>query len=198
MSTTSSFHDDPKVAAILEAAFDAFLRFGFKRTSMADIAEVAGMSRAALYLHFKNKDDIFRGMIQAYYADCLTALQAAVQIKADVPDQLAAAFAALTEARFPALLDSPHGAEFLDAKTVSFAAQTAEGDAQIVTALAAWIEQAAQEGRLSYAPFGGTALEVALVLVKAMFGLKSGATRYAGFAADRDRLAYMLGKALAV
>ena len=192
-------HDlDPKVAGILEAAFEAFLKFGFKRASMADIAAGAGMSRAALYLHFKNKDDIFRSMIAVYYTECLKGLAAVLAVDAEVPAQIEAAFAALTQDRFPALLDSPHGAEFLDAKTVSFADQTAQGDAQVVMALAVWLDQAAAEGRVNYLAYGNSGLEVAQVMLKAMFGLKIGAMGYEAFAKDRDSLARMFGAALAV
>ncbi|MEO1613491.1 MAG: helix-turn-helix domain-containing protein, partial [Pseudomonadota bacterium] len=47
-------------ARILESAVGVFGRYGFKRCSMEDIAEAAGMSRPALYQHFKNKTEIFR------------------------------------------------------------------------------------------------------------------------------------------
>jgi AcrR family transcriptional regulator len=39
-------------AAIIEAATGIFLRYGFKKTSMADLASAAGLSRQALYLYF--------------------------------------------------------------------------------------------------------------------------------------------------
>ena len=45
---------------VLEAAFKTFTRYGFTRTTMDDIATEAGLSRPALYLHFRNKKDIYR------------------------------------------------------------------------------------------------------------------------------------------
>ena len=48
---------------ILEAALDQFAAYGFSRTSMADIAKAAKMSRPALYLHFGNKEEIFRATL---------------------------------------------------------------------------------------------------------------------------------------
>ena len=47
-------------ARILGAAFTLFGRYGFKRASMEDIASEAGLSRTALYLQFRNKEEIFR------------------------------------------------------------------------------------------------------------------------------------------
>jgi len=45
---------------ILVAAIKVFANYGFRRTSMQDIADAVGISRPALYLEFKNKIDIFR------------------------------------------------------------------------------------------------------------------------------------------
>jgi len=49
---------------IMEAAFGTFANYGFKRTSMDDIAKAAGISRPALYQTFANKNDIFRALIE--------------------------------------------------------------------------------------------------------------------------------------
>lgn len=44
--------------AIIAAAQSCFERFGIKKTSMEDIAQEAGISRATMYRHFANKDAI--------------------------------------------------------------------------------------------------------------------------------------------
>lgn len=54
---------DEKRARILDAAYAKFSAYGFARTSMADIAEAASMSRPALYQHYGNKEEIFRAML---------------------------------------------------------------------------------------------------------------------------------------
>lgn len=46
--------------AIHRVAIDQFAERGFAGTSMANIAEAAGMSRPALYQYFRDKDDIFQ------------------------------------------------------------------------------------------------------------------------------------------
>lgn len=50
--------------AILEAAQEVFLRYGFKKTSMDDVARAAGISRQGLYLHFTAKEALFRASLQ--------------------------------------------------------------------------------------------------------------------------------------
>lgn len=51
---------DQKTDQILNAALPVFVRFGFRKTSMSDIARAAGISRAALYLSFSSKEELFR------------------------------------------------------------------------------------------------------------------------------------------
>ena len=46
--------------ALLDAAVAVFTRFGFRKTSMDDVARAAGMSRQGLYLVFSNKEELFR------------------------------------------------------------------------------------------------------------------------------------------
>lgn len=56
---------DPRRDAILTAAFQCFVTYGFRRTSMEDIAGAAGLSRPTLYQTYRNKADIFRAFIEA-------------------------------------------------------------------------------------------------------------------------------------
>ena len=58
--------DDASARAdqIADAALRLFARYGYKRSSMDDIAREAGLAKATLYLHFKGKDDVFRSMLR--------------------------------------------------------------------------------------------------------------------------------------
>lgn len=49
---------------ILDAAEHVFLERGVARTSLEEIARAAGVTRGAVYWHFKNKVDLFNGMIE--------------------------------------------------------------------------------------------------------------------------------------
>jgi len=49
---------------ILDAAEDVFHENGVSRTSLADVAEAANVSRGAIYWHFKNKSDLFDAMCE--------------------------------------------------------------------------------------------------------------------------------------
>ena len=50
---------DEKTTRTVKAAADTFLRYGYARTTMGDIARAAGMSRPALYLLFPGKEQLF-------------------------------------------------------------------------------------------------------------------------------------------
>jgi TetR/AcrR family acrAB operon transcriptional repressor len=49
---------------ILDTAERVFSAKGVSRTSLADIADAAGVTRGAIYWHFKNKADVFQAMIE--------------------------------------------------------------------------------------------------------------------------------------
>ena len=48
---------------ILEAAMKVFVKNGFSETRMEDIAENSGLSKGAIYHHYKSKKDLFLALI---------------------------------------------------------------------------------------------------------------------------------------
>jgi AcrR family transcriptional regulator len=55
-------------AQILEAALDLFSHQGFRATSIRDIAERAGVSTGNVYHHFRDKDAIFKALLDQYWS----------------------------------------------------------------------------------------------------------------------------------
>jgi AcrR family transcriptional regulator len=51
---------DDRRTALLEAGFTTFIRFGYRKTSMDDVAREAEISRQALYAYFADKEALFR------------------------------------------------------------------------------------------------------------------------------------------
>src|SRR5450755_1923622 len=51
---------DARQLAVLDAAVGLFARYGFRKTSMDEVARAAGVSRQGLYLQFVNKEELFR------------------------------------------------------------------------------------------------------------------------------------------
>ena len=67
---------------ILEAAKRLFLTEGFERATIRKIAAAVGVSSAALYLYFPDKDAILRGIAESTFEALLERLQAS-QLLAD-------------------------------------------------------------------------------------------------------------------
>ena len=54
---------------LLEAALEVFHARGVARASLDEIARTAGVTRGALYWHFRNKEDLFDALCQAHFKD---------------------------------------------------------------------------------------------------------------------------------
>lgn len=50
--------------AIMDASRDLFARFGYKKTTMEDIAMALRKGKSSLYYYFKNKEEIFQAVIE--------------------------------------------------------------------------------------------------------------------------------------
>jgi TetR/AcrR family transcriptional regulator, regulator of autoinduction and epiphytic fitness len=55
---------ESRLCAVLDAAVAVFARFGYRKTSMEDVARAAGVSRQGLYLSFANKEELFRRAVE--------------------------------------------------------------------------------------------------------------------------------------
>ena len=118
--TDMSLRDDnddvrDRRSRILDGARTAFLRFGFERSSMADIAAGAGVSRTALYHYFPGKEEVLRAVVDELHAKSLSDAAEALENS----QTLGSALIGLLETKFGRALAviaaSPHGLELVDA-----------------------------------------------------------------------------------
>jgi AcrR family transcriptional regulator len=58
-------NEDPRLRKLLETAVLVFTRFGFRKTSMDEVARAAGVSRQGLYLHFATKEELFAAAVES-------------------------------------------------------------------------------------------------------------------------------------
>jgi AcrR family transcriptional regulator len=79
-----------RVDQIADAALRLFARYGYKRSSMDDIAREAGLAKATLYLHFKGKDDVFRAMLNLIGRRVEARCREVVAMPGPFPERLAA------------------------------------------------------------------------------------------------------------
>lgn len=69
---------------LLKAALDTFYLRGMTRSSLNEIAQNAGVTRGALYWHFKNKEDLFESLFQQMFTEI--SAQLAEDIERGSPD----------------------------------------------------------------------------------------------------------------
>ena len=102
----------PPQDRILDAAMRVFRRHGFRRSSIEQAAEEAGLTRQALYHHFPSKEVLFRAGIERLYEKALiaeaAAARAAEEAGAELSDILMAEIGARLGSLFEALEGSPH------------------------------------------------------------------------------------------
>ena len=115
-----------RIEQIADAALRRFARYGFKRSSMDDIAREAGLAKATIYLHFKGKDDVFRAMMARFLAQVAARCEAVMAQPLPFPDKLSALMLAHFGAGYAAFGDGEH---LIELKTVMASIATREAQA---------------------------------------------------------------------
>jgi AcrR family transcriptional regulator len=106
--------DSAKKGKVLTAARDIFLRYGFKRATMNDIAEASSISRPALYLVFENKEEIFNSVYEQWVNETLVEIERKISHLKLPEDKLRAAFELWTVRPFEMMRASSEVAELLE------------------------------------------------------------------------------------
>lgn len=178
--------------AILEAAFTVFANYGFRRTSMDDIARAAGVSRPALYRHWANKEDLFRSLVIHFTAEIEREVCAVLSRDGGDPAEvLAAAFAAKSGRLMEAIQGTPHGSELMEVGFRLSADLVEPMERRLEAALAAWV---ARRGVL---PGADTPESLAALMMAALRGLKTSGRDAAGQRAMQAQLARVFARSLA-
>ena len=153
-----------------------FRRHGFRRSSIEQAAEAAGLTRQALYHHFKSKEALFRAVIERVHEDALAAEIAAANAAEKAGGGLADILIAGVTARlrqFIASFDgSPHIEELFSEHLLQ-ARDLYQKYAGLYAAQgAATIERVCRKQRLALAD-GMTPQKLAQYLEMAINGAKS-------------------------
>lgn len=105
-----------KQTRILDAALAKFSAYGFARTSMADIAEAAAMSRPALYQHYGNKEEIFRAMLERVFEEAADNAIAWLAVESDLSSQLDGFLQSWSGDLMERMRATEHGSDLVEAK----------------------------------------------------------------------------------
>lgn len=137
-------------ATILEAAHALLLHYGTRKTTMADIAERAGVAVGTLYLEFRSKDSVLRAASSQSYARVINAMASAAR---QHPDSATNALVAAQRARLSALDQAQaagrHAVELLQCSRRAVVASRAEFHAHEAALVATIIRRGVETGEFA-------------------------------------------------
>jgi AcrR family transcriptional regulator len=171
--------------AILDAALRVFGQYGYRRTSMDDLASETGIAKGTIYLSFASKDEVFQALSQRLSDRMLTDATAARHQPGTTADKLAAMSASWFGTYVETIQNSPHAGELIDAKHRLSAGLVAQAVSRYKRLLCDVIAEAAATGELDLKRAGLTADTAAELLIASARGLESS---YASPAAYRRYL----------
>lgn len=73
---------------IIRKAGELFSRYGYKKTTMDDIADALQKGKSSIYYYFQNKEDIFRAVIEKEAMEAKDALQKSMDRELTPKDKL--------------------------------------------------------------------------------------------------------------
>jgi AcrR family transcriptional regulator len=185
----------PPQDRILDAAMRVFRRHGFRRSSIEQAAEEAGLTRQALYHHFPSKEALFRAAIERLYEKALAAEAAAAKAAEDADANLAEILIAEIGARLGTLFASLEGSPHLEELFSEHLAQARDlyqtYSARFEAEVAATIARVCRARKLKLTS-GVTVEELARCVEMAIHGTKSAYPSMQPVDAFLNQLAVML------
>lgn len=161
-----------KADAILNAAQRLFTQFGFRRTSMEDIAREAGIAKGTVYLYFDGKEAVFRAMQARNLALAQTLCDAAEASGGSFQDRLRRVLEALYASMYDRYGQSEHLVELSSTRLAvgpDIAGQVDETYARRITD---FLRSAADRGEADLAMSGLDAAAITATLQAAAKGAK--------------------------
>ncbi|CDZ57466.1 TetR/AcrR family transcriptional regulator [Neorhizobium galegae] len=163
---------DSKTDLILDAALPVFVRFGFRKATMADIARAAKISRASLYLCFSSKEELFRAGSKRAHSRTMNDVTAALDRPGSVFDRMTAGIRAFQEGLI-APFGGSHNADELFAAGNELARDIAlEARARLLDLLITALSEAEKNREIDLTALQTQATELAALVVAAMDGIK--------------------------
>ena len=100
--------------AILEAARSRFMHYSYKKTTIDDIAQTAGVGKGTVYLYFENKEDILLTLARSVKQNITEQMRSISQSMAPPDEKIRRMVLAKVLAVHDACQTSLHGIELVD------------------------------------------------------------------------------------
>ena len=161
-----------KPNAIVLAGLQLFTRYGYRKTSIDDIAQAAQVAKRTVYLHFENKAAVFLAILE-YLGDQVRLRCAVAELEGGTPvDRLTGLLDAYFGMGFDLFSKSEHMPELEE--TFSKLARTKIGglNTEYENRLARFLRSLGKTGEIGGPPQGLTVEQIVHILMRAAEGAK--------------------------
>ncbi len=160
---------DERRQRILRAAMEVFMRYGYRRATMDDIARQVGMSRPALYLSFPGKEAVFRDVVEMGLGELLRDIEAGLSPQSSLSAKLRHVFELWSVRTLDMVARSPAARELMTS-SYDFANDVFERNAQRLVSILVEVIRAAVADPDGLEP---SAESRARIMIAAAHGFKS-------------------------
>ncbi|NKB33220.1 MAG: TetR family transcriptional regulator [Pseudomonadales bacterium] len=178
-----------KKDTVFEAASTVFAQYGYRRTTMNDIAQAAGISRPALYLVFDNKENLFYELVTFRLNQAIDSAIVTLSKNGNLKTRFIDALLVFEKVFYEPVSSSPHGEELMDTSQSLAADVMMKGFSRLVTALASVLREAEKSGEASFQNTPLTPKSFVELLLTALGGVKKKAKTTAEFRKQTEQVA---------
>jgi AcrR family transcriptional regulator len=161
-----------KPNAILLAALELFTRYGYRKTSIDDIALAAQVAKRTVYLHFENKAAVFLAILEYLAEQVRQRCLAAERIGGTPVDQLTGLLDAYFGMAFELFSKSQHMSELEETFSKLARARIGDLNAEYEARLTRFLHSLQKTREIAGPPRGLTVERIVHILVRSAEGAK--------------------------
>src|ERR1700719_2314381 len=160
-----------KANAIVLAGLQLFTRYGYRKTSIDDIAQAAQVAKRTVYLHFENKAAVFLAILE-YLGDQVRQRCVAAERMGGTVDRLTGLLDAYFGMAFELFSKSAHMPELEETFSKLARARIGNLNTEYEARLARFLRSLERTGEIGGPPRGLTVEQLVHILVRAAEGAK--------------------------
>jgi AcrR family transcriptional regulator len=162
----------PKPNAIVLAALELFTRYGYRKTSIDDIANAAQVAKRTVYLHFENKAAVFLAILEYLGDQVRQRCTAAEHAGGTAVDRLTGLLDAYVGTGFELFSKSEHMPELEETFSKLARTKICDLNTEYEGRLASFLRALQKTGEIGGPPRGLTLEQIVHLLVRAAQGSK--------------------------
>jgi AcrR family transcriptional regulator len=161
-----------KPNAIVLAALELFTRYGYRKTSIDDIAQAAQVAKRTVYLHFENKAAVFLAILEYLGGQVRQRCVAAERMGGTPVDRLTGFLDAYFGMAFELFSKSEHMPELEETFSKLARARIGNLNKEYAARLARFLRSLERTGEIGGPPRGLTVEQIVHILMRAAEGAK--------------------------